>query len=300
MNNTTKNFVNGRWNCFSFFRSQRKDVEKISITAIYACLIPSIICVNLFSIIGIIKTKRNKLTSSQILFLALFFSDMTIGAVQLPLEIYLIWKSGSPTCLEINLSQNLLILTIAMSGNILCVIPIDRYIHVAHSRRHERIVTKKVLAITITLIIVISFACAVSTNLFRKSYVFFALATCEGIIFMLGVWLNVGILKNVRVRTENSIAQHSTVNANLTKTISLIVAMMLIAYVPLIVHMSIIQYAIRNWTNFHSTLKLVKSVRWTMIPSQLNAIFNSVIYVIRSSRMKRYYYNVLNCKNSKE
>ena len=295
MNNTTKH-------CFSFFRSQQKHVEKISVTAIYACLIPSIICVNLLSITGIIKTKRNKFTSSQILFLALFLSDMTIGAVQLPLEIYLIWKSGNPTCLEIALSQILLILTIAMSGNILCVIPIDRYLHVAHSRRHERIVTNKILASTITLIILISFTCAVSTNLFYESYFFFVLVACEGIIFMLGVWLNVGILKNVRVRTENSIAgiQRSTVNANLTKTISLIVAMMLIAYVPLIVHLSIIQYAIRNWTNFHSTMKVVKSVRWTMIPSQLNAVFNSVIYVIRSSRMKRYFYNVLNCKKNEE
>ena len=292
MNNTTK--------CFSFFRSQQKDVEKTSVTALYACLSPTIVCVNLLSIIGIIKTKRNKFTSSQILFLALFFSDMTIGAVQLPLEIYLIWKSGSPTCVEINLSQILLILTIAVSGNILCVIPIDRYIHVAHRRRHERIVTNKILAITITLVILIAFTCAVSTNLFYESYIFFTLVTCEGIIFILGVWLNVGILKNVRVRTENSIAQHSTVNATLTKTISLIVAMMLIAYVPLIVHISIIQYAIRNWTNFHSTMKVVKSVRWTMIPSQLNAVFNSVIYVIRSSRIKRYYYNFLNCKNNKE
>ena len=108
--------------------------------------------------------------------------------------------------------------------------------------------------------ILIAFTCAVPPNLFYESYIFFALVTCEGIIFILGVWLNVGILKNVRVQTENSIAQHSTVNATLTKTILLIVAMMLIAYVPLTVHMSIIQYANRNRTNFHSTMKVVKSV----------------------------------------
>ena len=300
MNNTTKKFINRQGDCFSFLRSQQDDVENISVTAVYACLIPSIIVANLFSITGIIKTKKNKYSSSQILFLALFLSDMAIGAVQLPLEIYLVWKSGGPTCVEINLSQILLIFTITMSGNLLCVIPIDRYIHVAHSRRHERIATNKILAITITLMILISFIWAVSTTLFYLNSVFFVFVACEGIIFMLGVWFNVGILMNVRLRTKNSTAQHTKLNSNLTKTISLIVAMMLIAYVPLLVHLSITQYAIRNWTDFHSTIKVVKSVRWTMIPSQLNAILNSVIYAIRNSHMKRYYYNFLNCKNNEE
>ena len=300
MNNTTKIFVNRYGDCFSFFRSLPKDVENISVTAVYACLIPSIIVANLFSIIGIIKTKKNKYNSSQILFLALFLSDMTIGAVQLPLEIYLVWKLGSPTCVEINLSQVLLIFTITMSGNILCVIPIDRYIHVAQSRRHKQIVTNKILASTIILMIFISFTWAVSTTLFYKNSVFFVFVACEVIIFMLGVWFNVGILMNVRLRTKNSTAQHTALNASLTKTISLIVAMMLITYIPLLVHLSITQYATRNWTNFDATIKVVKNVRWTMIPSQLNAVLNSVIYVSRNSRMKRYYCNFFNCTNNKE
>ena len=300
MNNTTKKIVNNHGDCFSFFRSLPKDVENISVTAVYACLIPSIIVANLFSIIGIIKTKKNKYTSSQILFLILFLSDMTIGAVQLPLEIYLIWKSDSPTCLEINLSQILLILTITMSGNILCVIPIDRYIHVAHSRNHQQIVTNKILAISITIMVLISFTWAVSTTLFYKNAVFFVFVACEVMIFILGVWFNVGILINVRSRTKNSTAQHTTLNSNLTRTISLIVAIMLISYVPLLVHLSITQYATRNWTNFDSTIKVVKNVRWTMIPSQLSAVLNSVIYVSRNSRMKRYYCNLLNCKNNEE
>ena len=77
---------------FLVFSLQRKNAENISVTAIYACLIPLIIMANLLSIIGIIKRKKNEFTSSQILFLALFLNDMTLGAVQLLLEIYLIWK----------------------------------------------------------------------------------------------------------------------------------------------------------------------------------------------------------------
>lgn len=137
MNNITENFVSKPGKYVSLFLSQEKNLKNISVTAVYACLIPSIIMANLFSIIGIFKTKKNKYASSRILFLALFLSDLTIGAIQLPLEIYLIWKSGSPTCLEIDLSQFVTIFPIAMSGNILCIIPINRYIHVVHSTRHE-------------------------------------------------------------------------------------------------------------------------------------------------------------------
>ena len=49
------------------------------ITAVSATLIPLIIIINLVSINGIIKTKRKKLNSFQILFLILFVSDIPAG-----------------------------------------------------------------------------------------------------------------------------------------------------------------------------------------------------------------------------
>lgn len=70
---------------------------------VYASLIPLIIGVNLLSIFGIIKTKRNKFTSSQIVFLTLFVSDLTISIVQLPIHIYLTWKASNQTYFEIEL-----------------------------------------------------------------------------------------------------------------------------------------------------------------------------------------------------
>ena len=300
MNNTTRRFIKRPGKCFSSFLSQEKNVENISVTAIYACLIPLIIGANLLSIIGIIKTKKNKFTSSQILFLALFLSDMTLGAIQLPLEIYLIWKSGKPSCLEIDISQFLIVFPITMSGNILCVIPIDRYIHIAHSKRHEQILTNKILEITIILMVLISCTWAASTAFFYVNFIFFVLTACEGAVFIVGVSFNIAILINVKSQTKNSSAPHTALNASLTKTISLIVGIMLVTYIPLIVHLNIIQYVFRRWTNLHSIKRVVKSLRWSMIPSQLNAILNSVIFITRNSRMKRYYYNLLNCRKNKE
>ena len=107
----------------------------IPITILYSCLIPLIICANLLLIIGIIKIKRNKFTSCQILFLILFFSDLIIGVVQLAFLIYLLWKTSDVICFEAQLRAFSLSFPIIMSGTLLCAISIDRYINVARKNR---------------------------------------------------------------------------------------------------------------------------------------------------------------------
>ena len=298
MNNSTRHFIRPS-KCSSFFLSQEKNAENISVTAIYACLIPLIIIANLLSIIGIIKTKKNKFTSSQILFLALFLSDMTLGGVQLPLEIYLIWKSGKPSCLEIDISQFLIVFPIAMSGNILCVIPIDRYIHVAHSIRHERIVTNKILKITMILMVLVSCAWAASTAFFYVNFIFFILAACEGAVFIVGVSFNIAILINVKSQTKNSSCATHSIKRKFNKN-NITDCRYYADYVHT-VNCAFKHHSVcRNWTNLTSIIRVVKNLRCSLIPSQLNAILNSVIFISRNSRMKRYYYNLLNCRNNKE
>ena len=107
----------------------------IPITILYSCLIPLIICANLLLIIGIIKIKRNKFTSCQILFLILFFSNLIIGVVQLAFLIYLLWKTSDVICFEAQLRAFSLSFPIIMSGTLLCAISIDRYINVARKNR---------------------------------------------------------------------------------------------------------------------------------------------------------------------
>lgn len=120
------------------------------------------------------------------------------------------------------------------------------------------------------------------------NFVFLVLTVCEGVIIILGVWFNIAILINVKLRTKNSTTRQTALNTNLTKTILMIVTVKLIAYIPLIAHLNVMQYVLRNWTNLHSITKVI-SLRWAMIPSQLNAVINSVIYFTRNSRMKSYF-----------
>ena len=128
-------------------------------TLIHASLIPVIISANFLSIFGIIKTKRNAFTSSQILFLTLFLSALSYGAVQIPVQIYLSWKSHDPTCFEVVVVVGTICVAypICLSGTLLCVISVDRYVRVVHKRYFQRIVTNKSLSVTITLAIFISF-----------------------------------------------------------------------------------------------------------------------------------------------
>ena len=107
----------------------------VPITILYSCLIPLIICATLLLIIGIIKIKRNKFTSCQILFLILFFSDLIIGVVQLAFLIYLLWKTSDVICFEAQLRAFSLSFPKIMSGTLLCAISIDRYINVARKNR---------------------------------------------------------------------------------------------------------------------------------------------------------------------
>ena len=86
-----------------------------------------IVSVNLVLTFGIIKTKRNKFTSSQISFLALFMSDMTFGVVQLPIQIYVLQKSSVTTCFEFHLSPFTITFPTFMSGTVIS--DISRSLH---------------------------------------------------------------------------------------------------------------------------------------------------------------------------
>ena len=166
MNNTTQLLLYKFLKCFTVARTEDENVKNTALTIIYASLIPLITGTNLLLIFGIIKTKRFNSSSSQILFLTLFLSDFTIGVFQLPAEIYIKWKSSYPTCFEIQLAQFSRGFPICMSGTLLFVISIDRYIYVVHYAFHTRFVRKKILTTIIIVIILISIMWSLSDLLF--------------------------------------------------------------------------------------------------------------------------------------
>ena len=276
---------------------------QILLTVLYSCLIPLIICANLLLIIGIIKIKRNKFTSCEILFLILFLSDLIIGVVQLPFLIYLLWKTNDLTCFEAQLRAFSTSFPIIMSGTLLCAISIDRYINIVFNQYYKRIVTKKSLPVSIIFIIliIISLTWVLFETLNQNEAYIKTLA--KGYIvatgyfsvsIVVGVTFYIALLRYVQRETK-TFSRCQPVYSNLTKTIIMIILLMIVAYLPLIITLGIIAYEFINSTD-KSFIQEKENVRLTMIPCQVNAVLNSVIYLTRSSRMKRYYYKLFNCK----
>ena len=276
---------------------------QILLTVLYSCLIPLIICANLLLIIGIIKIKRNKFTSCEILFLILFLSDLIIGVVQLPFLIDLLWKTNDLTCFEAQLRAFSTSFPIIMSGTLLCAISIDRYINIVFNQYYKRIVTKKSLPVSIIFIILIIISLTwvlfetlnqneADIKTLAKGYIvatgYFSVSIVVGVAFY------IALLRYVQRETK-TFSRCQPVYSNLTKTIIMIILLMIVAYLPLIITLGIIVYEFINSTD-KSFIQEKENVRLTMIPCQVNAILNSVIYFTRSSRMKRYYYKLFNCK----
>ena len=272
---------------------------KIPLTVLYSCLIPLIICANLLLVIGIIKEKRHKFTSCQILFLMLFLSDLIIGVVQLPFLIYLLWKTSNLTCFEAQLRAFSTSFPIIMSGTLLCVISVDRYINVVCNKYYKRIVTKKSLPVAIIFTILISLTWAIFEALNqnevdrkarRKGFV--AMCAYSLAALVICVTFNVALLRNVKAQRK-SFSRHQILESRLTKTIVMIILLMIAAYLPLLITVNIAVNT--SFTGKSGTQKAANALL-TAIPCQINAVFNSVIYFGRSSRMKRYYYKLFNCE----
>ena len=300
MNNTTQ-FPQRLPKCILLFRTKHANI-RILLTAVYGSLIPLIIGANLLLIIGLIKTKRSKFTLSQILFSTLFVSDLTFGVVQIPSKIYLLWKSSEPTCFEVQLSAFSMSFPICMSFNLLCAISIERYIYVAHNGFYTRIVTKKLLAIVIVCLIFISFIWAMTDahlraklDIVKLAKTYIALSAYAGTVLAVGIVFNVALLRNVKRKTQKSSVQH-TLDSSLTKTIGLIIGIMVAAYLPAIIAINIAAYAYISSADKFYIKKRGSALLWALMPSQFNAVLNSVVYLTRNSRMRRYYSNFFNCR----
>ena len=300
MNNATLTFQYPKLQCVLVSPPAYTYVRNQAITAVYATLIPLIITVNLLSINGIIKTKRKKLNSSQILLLILFVCNITIGALELPVGIYILRRKNRLTCFELLLNQFSISFPTIMTGSVLCVISIDRYINVVFNTYYKRIVTKKFLPVAIGLVIVTSFLWATLDALLvvgvgkkKVGNGYIVLATYCLALMVTGITINVALLTNVKKLTKISTNRQS-VGKKLTKTIVMIVATFVTAYLPALVTVNILVYAYMYNADIKFLQNIVTAFYWALIPTQLNAILNSVIYLARNTSIKKYYRNLFN------
>ena len=184
----------------------------------------------------------------------------------------------------------------------LCVVSVERYIYVVHNGFYRRAVTKKLLAIVIVCLILISFIWATTDARLRakldivklaKTYI--ALSAYAAAMLAIVIAFNVALLRNVKQKTQKSSVQQ-TLDSSLTKTIGLIIGVMVAAYLPVIIAGNIAAYAYISSADKFYIKKRGSALLWALMPSQFNAVLNSVIYLTRNSRMRRYYSKFFNCR----
>ena len=287
--------------CISLHGTQEGRKTKLPFTIIYTVLIPFIVATNILAIVGIIKTKRNKFTVSEILFIVLFLNDLSFGAIKLPVQIFLIWKVTDPTCILTQIIAFYLIFPICMSGATLCIISIDRYLCVAKAKYYKKIVTKKALTLTIILLVAVSVTLSLlhalfvkTTDLSKLTKFYVSLSVYQGIFLILCVLFNVALLRNVKSKTKTSSLTQTTLNTSLSKTIALIVAAMVVTYIPLIITLNIAAYMIS--TDRTLAQKIALDLQWSLVPSYFNSTLNSVIYMTKSFPIKQFYGKLIKCQ----
>ena len=94
----------------------------------------------------------------------------SFGTGRLPSLIYILWKSNNPTCFEIQLNAFSMTFPICMSGTILYIISIDRYISIVHHEYYIKTATNKSLKITIVWATLTSFIWATLDTLLRAKH----------------------------------------------------------------------------------------------------------------------------------
>ena len=111
---------------------------------------------------------------------------------------------------------------------------------------------------------------------------------------VLAVAFNIALLRYVLRQRKNSF-RHQVVNSNLKKTVVMIILLTIAAYSPLLITVNMTTYGFVISTDKSFTQEIANRLL-TAIPCQVNAVLNSVTYLSRSSRMKRYCYKLFNCE----
>ena len=172
-----------------------------------------------------------------------------------------------------------------------------------HNKFYKRIVTNKSLTVAITLVVLTSLTWAILDALFRAAdstkklaITYIALSSYAGTVLGITGILNVVLLRNVIQKTRNSFI-HQKLDSSLTKTITLILVLMVVTYFPAITTMNVAAYAFISSSDKLFILQKGNDLLWALIPIQINAVLNSIIYFTRNSSMRNYYYKLFTDAN---
>ena len=284
--------------------------SQLALTVIYAIFIPLIIVANVSLIIGIMKAKRKGLTTSQIFFILLALSDLSLGVFYLPIQLFLLQTDTIITCVQLQLRAFWLTFPLVFSGNTMLLISVDRFVHVTR-KTPKKILMKGLIIVDVLITFTWAMTYVLISDRFNIKAVakyFISLSIYEGMGIAISVLLNVLLLRNVKRQARTSSISKIPMQAknysfrrksySLTTTIALIVTTLVITYIPSIFVLNIAAYTFLYSSDRKKIKDISLAITWSLVPVQLNAILNSVIYISRNGRIKRYFKRLVRSENS--
>ena len=268
----------------------------VMFTSLYSLLAIFIIVSNITLMVVLFKI-NTKLTRFDWLFLLLSTSDLMVGLILMPLQIYLIHKNDSITCIEVGVKIIVNCFTATFSGLITCLIANDRYIFMTKKKFHKQHMTSRNMMAIISVLFIICVAWAIvglqiSTqgSDSTKSLYFLCFSFFEGFILIEVVTVNIRLylfLERVKKTSHDNINSRCRYRSRVNRTILIISTFIVIAYTPSILGFLIgSSKSLVNNSVYSSSSNWI--VPWILLPTFLNAGINSTIFMSRNNKVLAY------------
>lgn len=303
--NTTKNTAVGLLpgkNCFTLFTPEAvQNTHGIFLMTFYLVVTLLIVFSNAIMMVALWKTNR-RLTTAQQLFFTLCVMDLCVGVFFLPLQIYMIHIAEMQDCSLIMVQAFISIFFTFMAGHILLIIIIHRFCIVVNNE-----FCKKFIGIrNIRLCFVVAFFVSAGNSTwyaFNKrspSTVYHGVFYLTNGIFVAGflflvTFINYKLIQFVKLAAASKAVKTSvtrnTYHRHVAKTLVLMSTVITVCYIPIVV--SFITSGVLFIYKKHNMAVIQYMIPWSQMIMSLNSGLNSIIYVVRTKRINRYYKTLL-------
>ena len=249
---------------------------------------PLIVLLNILVMVAV-KTKRQLRTKSNVALACLATTDLVVGLVVQPLQIasesFILRQKGNIFCTLFELSASFNAKSCGASLHHLLLISAERYLAIKHPFTHETLVTEVRVIIASCLAWAAAILLPVENVLLTNSILAKVFAAISFLFFLMMVYFNVSVYKEVR-RNERHIAANQVSlgakekllkNKKAFYTTVVVLLAIFLSYIPVNIF-SLFLGGFKDKIPTNVGQIVLYSI--TLLPV-LNSLFNPLIYIVR-------------------
>ena len=287
---------------------------------VYILAMIFIIVSNAMFIFGLWRTKKKRLFSTQLIFLVISCSDMMLGVVFIPFQLYFIVNIPDVLC-RLSIARAFWsTFPMTFSGCLIMFLTFDRYSVVSKTTTSlsRSSINDKMVIVYIIFSLLASLGWStwhivitrmarrdpISTNQ-RLAIFFISIATFEFVVLGVSLVYNVLILRAVKKSNERSTISTALKRKSehrLSNTILLIGSALILTYSPSVFATYVIGIILQQVERSQLlekrdlVIQATRALIWSLILTLINSGLNATIFISRNSRIKKMYRSMYKCK----